>query len=325
MKKALFLSAFLITYFLVFIPATFATQSPDTVSVGVYVTSIHDINFKEKEYSINLWLWLKYKRPEFDFMKNLEVINAKTFEKSYATIDTLEDGRIYMLMKLQCLMKGNWKINNFPFDSQKLRFTIENSQYDSEELIFITDTLGKHYGKFFLMGWEKDSFTMKSEINQYETAFGDAALEKPESAYSSYKVVMAVHRESWELFFKLFLGMYISFLISCVCFYIPTDNMDARLALSLGSLFAVIGNKYIVDSSLPESNSFTLVDSLHGLTLFYIFMVIASSVYTYKRHKEGMISQAKERNKLNGLVLLIAYMVLNAWFVFKAIYFEAAG
>jgi hypothetical protein len=52
-------------------------------------------------------------------------------------------------------------------------------------------------------------------------------------------------------------------------------GIDSRFGLSVGSLFAVIGNKYIIDSALPESSSFTLVDLLHGITLFFILAVIA--------------------------------------------------
>jgi hypothetical protein len=35
---------------------------PDTVSVGIYITSIHDIDFRQKEYAVNFWLWIKYKK-----------------------------------------------------------------------------------------------------------------------------------------------------------------------------------------------------------------------------------------------------------------------
>lgn len=326
MKKALLHSVFFITCLLCNIVKSNAEiSSPDTVSVGIYITSVHDVNFRDKEYSINLWLWLKYKRQEFDFMKNLEVPMAKTFEKSYATIDTLEDGRIYMLMKLQCVMKGTWKITDFPFDRQRLRFAIENSMYDANELVFSADTFGNHYGKYFLMSWEKDSFNIRTEIKEYETSFGDPALDKPHSEYSTYRVTIVVHRESWELFFKLFLGMYISFLISFVCFYIHPDNMDSRLALSVGSLFAVIGNKYIIDSTLPESNTFTLVDTLHGITLFYIFLVMASSVYTLKLVKENKEDKAKKYNKITGRVLFWVYILLNVWLVYSAYHSEAAG
>ncbi len=319
-KTILFLLAFVanISFFISSLHGK--TVPPDTVKVGIYVTSVHNIDFRQKEFSMNLWLWLKYKRLDFDFQKNLEVPNAKTFEKSYTTVDTLVDGTIYMLMKLQCVMKGDWRINHFPFDHQKLRFSIENSMYDASELIFAIDTFGKHYGKYFLTEWEKDSFIIKSELKDYETAFGDPALDKPHSAYSAFKVIIAVHRDSWELFFKLFLGMYISFLIASICFYIPTSKLDSRLALCVGALFAVIGNKYIIDSALPESNTFTLVDSLHGYTLFYIFMVIATSVMTTKLIKENKIEQAGNYNKLIGRTLFILYICVNAWYIYRAIY-----
>src|SRR4051812_18713233 len=72
-------------------------QVPDTVKSGIYITSIHDIDFKEKEYTVNLWLWLKYKNKKFDFLQNLEVPQAKSVTRSFSTIDS-SDNQIYMLM-----------------------------------------------------------------------------------------------------------------------------------------------------------------------------------------------------------------------------------
>jgi hypothetical protein len=115
---------------------------PDTVKTGIYVTSIHDIDFKQKEYTINLWLWMRYKNRDFEFDKYLEIPNAKSFTKLYTTIDS-SSGDYFMQMKLQCIMKDNWSIQNFPFDRQRLWFSIENSQFDATELVFSRDTLGK--------------------------------------------------------------------------------------------------------------------------------------------------------------------------------------
>jgi hypothetical protein len=55
----------------------------DTVLVGIYITSIHDIDFKQKEFATTFWLWLKYKNPDLDFVNNLEVSNAKSVEKHF--------------------------------------------------------------------------------------------------------------------------------------------------------------------------------------------------------------------------------------------------
>ena len=125
MKRALLVSSLICFNFLS--PSFAQDTKPDTVKVGVYVTSIHDIDFKQKEYAVQLWLWLKYKNKEFDFDKNLEIPMAKSVEKSFSTIDTSGE-QVYMQMKLQCVMKDSWRIGNFPFDRQTLRFSIENSQ-----------------------------------------------------------------------------------------------------------------------------------------------------------------------------------------------------
>jgi hypothetical protein len=295
-------------------------QMPDTVKVGIYITSLHNIDFKAKEYTINLWLWLKYKRPEFDFSKNLEVPMAKTFEKSYYSVDTLEDGSIYMLMKLQCIMKDSWKIKYFPFDYQKLRFSIENSEYDASDLVFAEDTAGEHYSKWTSTAWKilPDSFKISTGIKKYETAFGDPEALKPDSEFGVFRVTMGLERDSWELFLKLFLGMYLSFMISYVCFYIHADSIESRFGLSVGSLFAVIGNKYIIDSSLPESTSFTLVDSLHGLTLAFIFGVVACSIHSLRLAKKDRLDQANRFDFIAAQILLVVYLTCNIYFIYTA-------
>ena len=291
---------------------------PDTVKTGLYITSIHDIDFKQNEYTINFWLWLRYKNKAFDFAQNLEIPEAKSFTKLYSTIDSSR-GEVYTLMKLQCIMKDSWKIRHFPFDKQKLRLSLENSQFDSKDLIFVADTLGKHYDPHFtLRDWIIDSFEIVTGIKAYETNFGDTTIKKAHEEYSSYKVRIEIKRDATDLFWKMFLGMYVAFLISYICFYIHADNIDSRFGLSVGSLFAAIGNKYIVDSSLPESTTFTLVDTLHGLTLFFIFAVVTSSVYSLKLVKQNKLKEANRFDMTIAQVFLLVYFILNVYFIVKA-------
>jgi cytochrome c biogenesis factor len=113
--------------------------------------------------------------------------------------------------------------------------------------------------------------------------------------------------------------MYIAFLIAYVCFYIHADGMDSRFSLSVGSLFAVIGNKYIVDSSLPESTSFTLVDTLHGLTLFCILLIISATAYSLVLVKKNQIKKATKFDMITAQIVLLFYVVANAYFILKAI------
>ena len=116
----------------------------------------------------------------------------------------------------------------------------------------------------------------------------------------------------------MFLGMYIAFLIAYTCFYIHADAVDSRFGLSVGALFAVIGNKYIIDSSLPESTSFTLVDTLHGITLFFIFAVITATAYSMKLVKNNRVKQANRFDMIIAAIVFILYVGANIWFISQA-------
>lgn len=298
--------------------ATAHAAVPDTVKTGIYITSIHNINFKDKEYTVNLWLWMKYKNKDFDFQQNLEVPLAKTVEKSFSTVDTT-GGQVYLMMKLQCVMKDTWTIDNFPFDKQTLRFSIENSQFDSDALVFVPDTLGRHFDpRLVLRGWNVDSLNISTAIKTYETGFGDETLAKPHTEYSSFRTRMVIHRDAMGLFWKMFLGMYVAFLIAYMCFYIHADSIDSRFGLSVGALFAVIGNKYIIDAALPDSTSFTLVDTLHGITLLFILVVIICTSYTLRLIKADELKRAIRFDFICAQVLLGIYVALNAYFIYMA-------
>lgn len=300
------------------LPETNIAYVPDTVTTGVYITSIHNIDFKEKEYTISLWLWLKYKNRDFDFLQNLEVPQAKTVNRSFSTIDT-SGGKVYLLMKLQCVMKDEWKTEHFPFDRQSLHFSIENSQFDSQSLVFVVDTEGNSFDpRFTLRKWNIDTIKIKSGTKVYESAFGDPNIKTKRTVYSNYKVKIELTREALGLFWKMFLGMYLAFLIAYMCFYIHTDNIDSRFGLNVGALFAVVGNKYIVDSALPESTTFTLVDTLHGITLFFILVIMIANGYVLKLTKQGKLEKAKGFDIKSAIILMCVYLVLNAYFIILA-------
>lgn len=321
MKKLTLLPVLLLVQLSGLSTICFAQEArPETVKTGIYVTSIHDIDFKEKEYTIDFWIWFKYKNREFNFVENLEIPQAKSVNKSFSTIDS-SGAEVYLLMKIQCVMKDSWAIDNFPFDHQTLRLSIENSQFDSQSLVFRPDTLGKQYDpRFTLRGWDIDSLKVSDGVKKYETAFGDTSIIKPHTEYSNFKVRVGISRDAMGIFWKMFLGMYVAFLIAFMCFYIHSDSIDSRFGLSVGSLFAVIGNKYIVDASLPETTTFTLVDTLHGITLIFILTVIISTAYSLRLIKQDKLTDSNKFDKISSLALLAGYIVLNSFFILQAIY-----
>jgi len=88
--------------------------------------------------------------------------------------------------------------------------------------------------------------------------------------------------------------------------------------LPVGGLFAAVGNKYIIDSVLPESSQFSLVDILHSLTFFSIFCILMISAVALKLHNYDRIDQAHRINKVGAIVVIVGYIIANIYYIVSA-------
>ncbi len=292
---------------------------PDTVTVGSYVISVHDINFRDKQYTMRFWLWFLYDNPDFDFSSQLDIPNAKSIDSPEIIVDSL-DGKAWAIMKMKTTMKESWRVADFPFDEQHIKVQIENALFDNNSLVFKPDVKGSTYDKAdALDGWNIKNFKVSTITNDYETGFGDASPERSLQNFSAFLIEMDMERNAWGLFMKIFIGMYIAFLISIISFTIKVSELEPRFGLPVGGLFATVGNKYIIDSILPETSSFTLVDSLHTLTFLSIFATLVVSAVALRQYDNGNSEAAIRYNRLGSKYVVSFYVVANILLVGWAI------
>jgi len=290
-------------------------EGADTVKVGAYIISVHDINFHDKEYTIRFWLWFLYKNPDFDFVKQLDIPNAKEIDEPELVSDTV-DGKAWVQLKMKCTMKENWVVHNFPFDQQHLRVRVENSVFDATHLIFAAD---KRHSMFDdiegLDGWHIEDFTVSSDTTHYSTGFGDPRVGHDAQTFSTFKIDMNIKRDAWGLFMKIFIGMYIAFLIALISFVSYPWELEPRFGLPVGGLFAAVGNKYIIDSLLPESPEFSLVDTLHSITFFGILSVLAVSAISLKYYNAGDKEGCLRADRIGSRVVAGLFIALNIYYI----------
>jgi hypothetical protein len=297
--------------FLVIFLTKFVQGTPDTVKVGAYVMSVHDINFHDKEYTARFWLWFLYKNKEFNFVRQLDIINAKSIDEPQLLQDSIGHEQ-WSMLKMKCVMKENWNVLDFPFDKQHLNVHIENSLFDNNSLVFKADEKGSKYDpEGTLAGWKIKNFKVNVDEKIYETGFGDYRSGKDHQIFSGFNIEMDVERNAWGLFLKIFIGMYIAFLIAMVGFAPKPSEVEPRFGLPVGGLFAAVGNKYIIDSILPESASFTLVDILHSLTFFTIFAILVVSALCLKLHDTGKVEESIRMNNIGFRMITIIYVLAN--------------
>jgi hypothetical protein len=305
------LSSFIVT-------KTFA--QPDTVTVGSYVISVHDINFRDKEYTMRFWLWFLYDNPDFDFSTQLDIPNAKSIDPPEIIIDSI-DNKAWAIMKMKTTMKESWQVADFPFDKQHLKVQIENALFDNNSLVFKPDLKGSTYDKAdALDGWDITNFKVSTIVNDYETGFGDPNPARSLQNFSAFLIELDIERNAWGLFLKIFIGMYIAFLISIISFTIQVQELEPRFGLPVGGLFATVGNKYIIDSILPETSAFTLVDTLHTLTFLGIFSTLVVSAIALRKFDNGKKESAIRFNYLGSRWVIGIYVIANLIIIGLAIF-----
>ncbi|MCW5911957.1 MAG: hypothetical protein KIT62_12830 [Cyclobacteriaceae bacterium] len=298
---------------------TKAQAQPDTVKVGAYVISVHDINFRDKEYTMRFWLWFLYDNPNFDFSTQLDIPNAKSIDPPEIIVDSI-DNKAWAIMKMKTTMKESWQVADFPFDKQHLKVQIENTLFDNNSLVFKPDIRGSTYDKAdALDGWDITSFKVSTIVNDYETGFGDPKPERSLQNFSAFLIELDIERNAWGLFLKIFIGMYIAFLISIISFTIQIQELEPRFGLPVGGVFATVGNKYIIDSILPETSAFTLVDTLHTLTFLGIFGTLVVSAIALQYYDNGEKEAATRVNRKGARIVLWVYAILNVIMIGLAI------
>ena len=290
----------------------------DTVKTGAYIISVHDINFHDKEYTIRFWLWFLYDNKDFDFKNQLDIPNAKSIDEPSVLSDTV-NGKTWVQLKMKCTMKENWIVHDFPFDKQHLRVRVENTVFDKNKLIFRADTRHSMFDDIEgLNGWQIKNFTVSSDTTRYNTGFGDPRPGNDSQTFSTFKIDMDIEREAWGLFMKIFIGMYIAFLIALISFATHPWELEPRFGLPVGGLFAAVGNKYIIDSLLPESPEFSLVDTLHSITFFGILSVLAVSAISMKLYKEDDPSACLRADRIGFRIVTTAFVMLNIYYIASA-------
>jgi hypothetical protein len=310
-------TAFAFLFFLISTSYVFAQSKADTIKVGVYLKSVYDFNSSSFDYELDLWMWFKYKNKDLNPLMTVEVVNAKKFE--YSGARTEKNGDTYWAGQFaKANINQIWDVQNYPFDKQKLEVALEESEFGPDKIVLIADSKElEHSNHLDLNGWDVDSIEIKNEIERYDTDFGDPKLDNY-SEFSKVTYTMNLSRDSWSLFLKLFIGCFVAFFVAFLSLFIKPEHVDPRFGLSIGGLFAAVGNKYVVDSITPSSVYFTLIDKIHGLTIIYILLIVLLSVISLKLYDKGLINKQKKFDKISAYSILISFFFFISVMIVKA-------
>ena len=260
-----------------------AAAVPERVKVGLFITQLYDLDIPRRSFNVSFWAWFLHADDKYKPLETAEIVNAKNTVVKFSSVTAKDDvewnGHKSKLFwdqgKYTAVVSQDWEVASYPFDRQVLQIQIEDGQNDVSETIFEADTDNSRIdGSVSIPGWTIESFTIKARDSVYQTTYGDPTLQGT-STYSRVVAAITVKRNGLRLLCSTFIGFFVAFALTCLTFWLDTDMMaGSRIGLCGGAIFASVGNKYVVDNTLPPASTFTLSDAIEASTFLVILFAI---------------------------------------------------
>ena len=297
-------------------------QIPILLDLSIFIDDISELETNKSEFvsSLKLKVWNRYE--DLEVLKNNDTIDLtisnlinfdfRNTENLYYT-DWAWDGyyqdidRYRYVSEIENKFYHKWDLRKYPFDKQKIRFTF-TSNYDTSYVRLVNSNKFKSYANSYLPNL-KDGFTIdtiifneefvKSDIIEpFDTGIYDyqGGVERNEvRSRGVYEVVIS--REGSWIFIKLFLGSFLSLVLSWFVFLIPTREFDAKAQLSVGAIFGAVGNKYFVDSAIA-SQVLTTADLINNVSITLVIlnvliMILQKNKMLVNKHIDSPIETMK--------------------------------
>jgi len=280
------------------------------VTYGLFIKKVVP-NFREGTFYAEFYWWIKFKNDSTtsgwrnDDIINIEYVNACQSENG-SGISEIQENKV--IGKDEYYYNGyhqgdfyfNPDYTSYPFDTQSLNISIENTLIPASQLIFVIDT-----ASFISSGAEKKYFGLsddllrakstnfniaKSELTTlsglYNSNFGDPDFPN-QSSYSRVSVGIFISRSFIPFITKLIIPLAIILFLVYFVFFIPADKIDIAAGLTVTSLLSAIAFQLSVNSDLPEIGYIIYVDKVFYSCYFLIAISMAESLYTFYLDKSG--------------------------------------
>ncbi|MFH1786125.1 MAG: hypothetical protein ABH829_00525 [archaeon] len=254
-------------------PALAAAQE---VKVGTYILNIGEYDIEKGAYKADFYLWFKWDgelSPE-----GFELMNG---DRSSSTKIIDEPG--YLFYRIRANLHENPDLHLYPKDTQSLTIKIEDSMYNSKQLVYVPD-------------YEEIGMSGEVEIRNWDIVDAEARVKENyypnwKENYSRYTYEVRMGRPS-SAYWRIILPILFVAITAWACFLLPVHKIEAKLALGGTALLSAVVLHILIIESIPPIGYLTLADryiiALYSLLVFSLVSMIMVERHLLKeRHKEA--------------------------------------
>jgi len=282
--------------------------APEPVRIGVYVMRLNDLNPSTESFSTDVWIWtLSRAAAPLHPIQTLRLQDTKSVSPDLPG-ESADRGILWGYREFAAVMNKHWDTRHFPFDHHTLAIHIAETISDADALQYVPDTANSKIDpRVKVAGWEITGTRLETHIIKYPTRFGDPRPGTSSTLWAEAWLLIDVRRHGLGIFTKIVMVAYIAFALMMLSFLMDASAFSSRISLLIGSLFGTVVNMRASESVIGRTDSFTLVDQIHLLVAFFIFVAALTALITRKMEAE----RAKRIDRWTAIVSGVAFVAAN--------------
>lgn len=255
------------------------------VMAGVYLERIFDLSPRTSRWGADFYLWFRWKKaegsaPDLDLSK-IQLVDGEIVHKSEVRSLENQAGERYVLYRIEAVVTKNFDTTRFPQEDHVLTLRVENGNHQRDQLHFVAETTDSGLSsRVSIPGYRIYHDSIRERPHAYRSPRGQSSFHDTyaEANYSQLQYSIGIQRDGWELFLKVFQGIFVSVAIALMAFLVNPAYNSPRISLGVGALFAVVASSYVLSQYLPQGNSpIGLTDIITSLALVTIMLTLLTS------------------------------------------------
>ncbi|MBU3751802.1 MAG: hypothetical protein FGM52_15420, partial [Mycobacterium sp.] len=234
-------------------PAHAEGAKPQQVVVGAYINDIQELDTETGSFTIDFYMWFRWRSPTVDPTDSIEVMNSNAMENTTSSATggvsgrpfpeeplDMPDGSKYQGFRYQGVFSKTMDLHRFPFDTQLLTVQLEDIDQDSRELEFVPDTEPVTINdQVTIPGFRIGKPSLTVVRHQYPTTFGDLT-DPSDPAYSRIMLAVPVARDALPYLVKIMLPIMIVILITSLIYMVPARLDEARTGMGITAMLTMV-------------------------------------------------------------------------------------
>lgn len=297
---------------------------PTKVRVHLFVINIESVSDAEQSYKANVAIFATWKDPRLVCKPGQDPDLIRTYKLDqvwHPSVYILNQRRVFKqgkdVIRVDCVGNAEYSqifygdfltladIKDFPFDARPLNIDVISKEYGPEEVeLSLEEEFTGSADKFSITDWYIDSTpTTESSVYKVKSKFAQKSFSRLIFSFNA-------DRNTQYYIWKIIVPMMLIVFMSWCVFWIPLDQLGAKIGLSVTSMLTLIAYRFALSNLTPKVDYLTRFDKFTFASTLLIFLALVVTVATGSLSAKGRGELAEKIGSYSKFVFPAAFIMV---------------